>query len=116
MVLSNNMFNEYGWKKFGTIVPTDNKSRADHDIPFLKLSNELRNVFQRGRYCEEDINLKTPNGKMYYIQCTTWSNKKHVFALISNEVGYNEGLTVKINTKKKKKERLFQSHMNKCIT
>ena len=34
MALAKHMFNNYGWKIVGTIVPTDKKSRADHDILF----------------------------------------------------------------------------------
>ena len=39
MVLSKHMFNKYGRKIVGNIVPTDKKSRFDYDISSLKLSN-----------------------------------------------------------------------------
>ena len=48
------------------------------------------------------IKLKTPTGKAYYIQCTTWSDKKQDFFLSSDEVGYTKGLTLKRHSKKKK--------------
>ena len=43
MKLAKHMFERYSWTIVGTIVPTDKKYRADHDIPFLKLSNGARN-------------------------------------------------------------------------
>ena len=49
------------------------------------------------------IKLKNLTGKEYYIQCTTWSNNNQVSFLSSNEVGYNEGVTVKRHTNNKNK-------------
>ena len=43
MALAKNMLNKYGWTIVGTILPTDNNSRADHNITFLKLSNVSKN-------------------------------------------------------------------------
>ena len=37
--LAKHLFEKYRWTLVGTIVPTDKKTREDHDIPFLKLSN-----------------------------------------------------------------------------
>ena len=48
MVLAKHIFNKYGWTIAGTIIPTDKKSRADHDIPFLKLKILSRNGLQQG--------------------------------------------------------------------
>ena len=76
MALAKHMFKEYGWTIVGFIVPTYNNSSADHDITFLKLSNGARNGLQQVWYHDSDIKLKTPTGKAYYIQCTTWCDKK----------------------------------------
>ena len=46
MTIAKHMFNKYGWTVVGTIVPTDNKSRSNHDIPFRKLSKGSRNELQ----------------------------------------------------------------------
>ena len=43
MALAKHMFNKYGWKIVGTMVPTYKKSRANHNIPFLKFLNRPRN-------------------------------------------------------------------------
>jgi hypothetical protein len=59
------MFNEYGWTIVGTISPTDKKSRADEDVPFLKLSNGARNGVKRGWFREAVIKLKAKSGKDY---------------------------------------------------
>jgi hypothetical protein len=46
--LAKHLFEKYRWTLVGTIVPTDKKTREDHDIPFLKLSNGARNQLDRG--------------------------------------------------------------------
>jgi hypothetical protein len=48
MKLAQHLFKKYRWTMVGTIVPTDKKTREDHDIPFLKLSNRGRNGLERG--------------------------------------------------------------------
>ena len=103
MTLAKYMFNNYGWKIVGTITPTDNNSRSDHYIPFLNFSNGSRNGLQQGWYHKASIKLNTPTGKAYYIRCTTWGDKKQVWFLSSNEVGYTGGLTVKIYIREKMK-------------
>ena len=76
MEIAKHMLNEYGWTIVGTILPTDNKSRADHDITFLEFLNEERNGFQRGWNHWAEIELRTTTSKAYYIQCTTWRYNK----------------------------------------
>jgi len=70
--LAKESFEKYGWTIVGTISPTDKKSREDEDIPFIKLSNGARLGVEHGWLCEAVIQLKSPSGKTYYIQCTTW--------------------------------------------
>jgi hypothetical protein len=41
------------------------------------------------------IKLKTHTGTDYYIQATTWRNKKQVFFLSNYQVGFGNGITVK---------------------
>jgi len=50
--LAKHMFNESGWTIVGKILPTDKKSRADEDFPFLKLSNSARNGMKHGWFRE----------------------------------------------------------------
>ena len=45
--LAYHIFENYGWKIVGNIVPTDKKSRSDKDLPFLKLSNGAREMVKR---------------------------------------------------------------------
>ena len=70
------IFVKYGWTIIGMILTTDKKSHQDKDIPFLKLSNGARNSIKRGWYRDAVIKLKTPSVKKYYVQCTTWCDKK----------------------------------------
>ena len=92
--LAKHMFEKYSWTIVGTIFPTDKKSREDEDIPFIKLSNGARLGVERGWFCEAVIQLKSPTGKAYYIQCTTWRDKKQVCFLHNCDVGASVGLSV----------------------
>ena len=102
MALAKHIFEKYGWMIVGTITPTDKKSRSDHDIPFLKLSNGARNEVERGWFREAVIELKTKIGKRYYIQCTAWLDKKQVCFLNSNDVGFSDGMVVKRHSRGKR--------------
>ena len=77
--LCKEFFKQYGWNVVGTITPTDKKASADEDIPFLNLSKRAINSVKRGRYCKVVIEMKTATGKTYYIQCTTWRDKKKFY-------------------------------------
>ena len=76
--LCKEFFERYGWTVVGTVTPTDKNSRADEDIPFLKLSKGARDGLERGWFREAVIKMKTKTGKTYYIQCTIWRGKKQV--------------------------------------
>ena len=81
------------WNMCGTITPTDKQSRADEDIPFLRLSNGARNSIPRGWFREACIKLQGTY-RPHYVQCTTWKDKKQVCFLYSGEVGRSDGLSV----------------------
>jgi hypothetical protein len=71
----------------------DKKTREDHDIPFLKLSNGARNQLDRGWFREAC--LRPSEGRThYYLQCTTWKDKKQVSFHSNNKVGRSDNLTV----------------------
>jgi hypothetical protein len=62
--------------------------REDQDIPFW-----ARNGLEIGWFCEACVKLsadRTP----YYLQCTTWKDKKQVSFLSNNKVGRSDGMTV----------------------
>ena len=69
------VFEKHRWTIVGTIVPTDKKGRSGLDIPFHKLSKGARESVSKGWYREAVIEMKTPTGKKYYIQVTTWRDK-----------------------------------------
>lgn len=97
--LAKHLFIKYGWTICGTITPTNKKSREDDDIPFLELSNRARLSVERGWMREAVIKLKSPTGKVYYLQCTTWRDTKQVCFLHNSEVGYSNGMSVMRHTK-----------------
>ena len=45
--------------------------------------------------------MKTKTGKIYYIQCTTWHDKKQVCFLSSNRVGSSASLDILVRRGKK---------------
>ena len=110
------VFEEYGWTVVGAISATDKKARADEDIPFLKLSKGTRNALERGWFREAVIQMKTKTGKTYYIQCTTWRDKKQVYFLSSNRVGASEELTVMRHTKRESSARYWPHPERSVIT
>ena len=101
MALARHFREKYNWGIVGTFNASDKKSRADLDFPFLKLSRGARDSVKRGWFREAIIELKSPSGKIYYIQATTWKDKKQVCFLSSDSVGFSEGLTVKRHTGKR---------------
>ncbi len=83
---------------------TGKKEHGYHDLPFHKLSNGTHNMVKRGWYREAAIKLKAKNiTHDYYVQCTTWKDKKQVIFLSSNEVGCSVGYTVSWQVKGKKR-------------
>jgi len=93
MKLAKHLFEKYKWTMVGTIVLTDKKTRDDHDIPFLKLSNGARNGLERGWFREACLKLRAGRTP-YYVQCTTWKDKKQVSFLSTNNVGRSDYMTV----------------------
>jgi hypothetical protein len=71
VALADHLFVKYGWTICGTMTPTDKKTRSRRDVPFLKLSNGARNAVPRGWYREAVLEMKAPNGKRFFLQCTT---------------------------------------------
>jgi hypothetical protein len=69
------------------MTPTDKKTRSRRDVPFLKLSNGARNSVPGGWYREAVLEMKTSTGKRFFIQCTTWRDKKQVMFVHTNTIG-----------------------------
>ncbi len=92
----------------GTIVSTEKNEWAAHDVPFLKLSNGARNMVERGWYREAVIKMKAEQSNhAYYIQCTTWKDKKQVKFLSNNNVGRSVGLFMKRRVLGKKTKNII---------
>ncbi len=103
MSLVKHLYNKYRWTCVGTIVPTEKNEWASNDLPFHKLSNGARTMIERGWYHEAAIKLRAENSRHeYYIQCSTWKDKKQVMFLSNNKVGHSVGLTVSRRVRGKK--------------
>ena len=49
--------------------------------------------------------------KAYYLQCTMWKDKKQAMYLVTNRVGFSQGLLVKRHVKgNKKRETILEPH------
>jgi hypothetical protein len=84
--LAKELFIKYGWTLCGTMTPTDKKTRTGHDVPFCKLSTGAKATVPRGWYREAVLQL-VDRGRKFFIQCTTWKDKKQVMFLHTNTIG-----------------------------
>ena len=121
IALAKHLYESYSWTIVGTISPTEKKDRTDHDVPFLKLSNGALIQVERGWYREATLKVKAKSGRVYYVQCTTWRDKKQVMFVHTNVVGPSSGLTVMRHLKGKKRrvelkgtnaQRDYSKHFN----
>ena len=102
IALAKHLYTTYGWTIVGTVVPTESKSRNGHDIPFIKLSNgALRNV-ERGWFREAVCKVRTQSGEEFWIQVTTWRDKKQVMFVHTHKIGRSDDVKVKRYVKGKK--------------
>ena len=101
------MFEKYRWTIVRTITPAEKKARQDHDIPFHKLSKGAVDKIKRDWYHKALIKMETLSRKKYYIQCTTWKNKKQVLFLHSHKVGVSLPDTVAHHIKGKRSREVF---------
>ena len=69
--------------------------RNDDDPPFLKLSNGALDSIERGWYRESSLKVKVPGRRNFFIQYTTWKDKKQVMFLHTNMVGPSKIHTVR---------------------
>ena len=92
--LARYMFERYGWTIVGTVVPTDKKTCVHYAILFCKLLNGAKNEVRRGWFREAVLECFARGNKQYYIETTTWCDKKQVTFLSSNKVGASYGQMV----------------------
>lgn len=81
---------------------TKKKSREGEDILFAKLSNGALHNVERGWFCEALLKVKTKKNHTYYVQATTWRDKKQVLFIHSHCIGRSSDLSVKRHVKEKK--------------
>jgi hypothetical protein len=105
------MFERYGWTTCGTIKMTDEKAREREDIPFCKLSQGAKNSVERGWFREAVLKMKA-GLKTYYIQCTTWKDKKQVCFLHSNAIGRSTTHTVRRHSRGQRERRVINAPNN----
>ena len=103
------MFEKYGWATLGTFVPTEKKHRENDDFPFHNLSNGARNSVGRDWFREAVIKLKALSRTVYYIQVTTWRDKKQVCFLSTSNIGFSNGYSVKRHVRGKREREIFDS-------
>ena len=111
MELAKHLWEKYRWTFCGTMTPTDKQSREDHDVPFLKLSNGALSNVERGWFREAVLKLKTATQKVFYVQHTTWKDKKQVCFLSTNSIGSSKNLFVQRSEKGKATRSTFPAPM-----
>ena len=75
----------------------------------MKLSNGARNSVKRGWFREAVLKLKSPTGTTYYIQATTWRDKKQVCFVSTSHAGFSNGLSVKRHVRGKRDREIIDS-------
>ena len=103
IALAKYLYEEYGWTIVGTITPTAKVDRKGDDVPFIKLSNGAMVEVERGWFREATLKIKTKKGRVYYIQCTTWRDKKQVMFIHTHVVGPSVGHEVFRHVKGRKR-------------
>ena len=109
MELASTLFLKYGWQFCGTMAPTDKKGQSGDDVPFNKLSPGALWEVSMGWFQEAIIWKKTPAGKKYAIQATTWRDKKQVLFLHTTKVGRSNSIDTKRHVKGKQEQITIQS-------
>ena len=71
------------------------RTAAPRIFHFRKLSNGARKSVGRGRFQEAVLKLKAPSGTTYYIQATTWRDKKQLCFVSTSDISFSNGLSVK---------------------
>ncbi len=107
--LAKDLYENFGWTMLGTITPTEKKKRTSEDIPFIKLSNGGLNDVTRGWFREAVLKVHTKRNEHYFIQTSTWKDRKQVMFLHTHVVGRSDGFSVKRNIKGNKNRVTFKS-------
>ncbi len=109
IMLAKTLFEQYGWRFCGTQVATEKKARSKLDLPFNKLSKGALKEVHRGWFREAAVEMKMSNAKTYWIQCSTWKDKKQVTFVHTNNIGASSNLTVKRHVRGKKQRCTLQA-------
>jgi hypothetical protein len=107
MKLAHMLFEQLGWLFCGTITPTQKVARQDDDVPFHQLSAGAVATAGRGWFREAVIERVTSTGKKFWIQCTSWIDRKQVMFLHTSCVGQSSGDNVVRRTKGKKEHSIL---------
>jgi len=68
----------------------------------------MKSLFSRVWYRKTVLKLKAPGGKVYYIQCTRWRDKKQVCFLNTIQVGFSNELSVRRHVKGKATRKVIE--------
>ena len=85
------LFEKYGWRFCGTIVPTKKYAPKDDDILFHKLSTGILGSIPHGWYYQAAL-AKKFRRKEYYVHATTWKDHKQVMFLRTVNIESSRGL------------------------
>ena len=93
------LFDALGWRFCGTLTPTEKKSHQDLDVPFHKLSKGAMDSIECGWFCKAAVKQETKTGKTFYIQNSTWKDRKQVMFLHTTDIGTSKSHSVNLSTK-----------------
>jgi hypothetical protein len=78
-------------------------------VPFHELSNGALATVERGWFREAVLEKVAARGKKFFIQCTTWRDKKQVTFLHTSAVGASSGHFVARRTKGRKEQSILKA-------
>ncbi len=84
------LFDDYQWRFCGTVALTDKKLHIGLDVLFVKLSKGALRLVDQGWFREAVVEQKTKTGKKFWIQASTWQDKKQVLFIHTNKVGLSK--------------------------
>ena len=100
--LAKYLYETYQWLFVGTVVANESKDRNENSVPFRKLSPGTLKKINRGWMRKATLPVIGNKKELYYIQCTTWKDKKQVTFLHTHLVKHDGDTTVKRHVKGKR--------------
>ena len=89
-------------------MPTDKISKKDEDVPFTKLSKGELQTIPPGQFREVVLEQSMKTKKKYYIQCSSWKDRKQIMFIHTTCIGSSHGQHLGGARERKESTTFFQ--------